>query len=204
MAGEPDVRNRIVEAATDRFLRLGFSRVTMDEIASGLGMSKKTLYQHFPGKDTLLQEVMRKRMREIETGSEAILRDGSLDFVEKLKNLMTFVAVQLSRVGQVFMLDLQKNAPEVWREVESFRRRRSTSLFGDLVGEGIRKGMFRADLDPQLLTLLYVNAIQGIINPDVLSQLPMSASQAFESIFKVIYEGILTDKARARYTARQR
>ena len=204
MAGENEVRGRILEAATEQFLRFGFTRVTMDEIASGLGMSKKTLYQHFPGKETLLQEVMRRKMREIEAGYEGILRDDGLDFVEKLKNLMSFMAVQFSRVGQVFLQDLQKNAPEVWREVETFRGRRASSLFGNLVSEGIQKGMFRADVDQHLLTLLYVSAIQGIINPDALSQLPLSASQAFENIIKIIYEGILTDKARARYVARQR
>ncbi len=204
MTGENEIRNRILEAATEQFLRFGFTRVTMDEVASGLGMSKKTLYQHFPGKEALLREVMRRRMREIEAGYEGILRDDSLDFVEKLKDLMSFMAVQFSRVGQVFLQDLQKNAPEVWREVETFRGRRASSLFGNLVNEGIQKGMFRADVDQHLLTLLYVSAIQGIINPDALSQLPLSASQAFENIIKIIYEGILTDKARAKYVARQR
>jgi len=204
VTGENEIRNRILEAATEQFLRFGFTRVTMDEVASGLGMSKKTLYQHFPGKEALLREVMRRRMREIEAGYEGILRDDSLDFVEKLKDLMSFMAVQFSRVGQVFLQDLQKNAPEVWREVETFRGRRASSLFGNLVNEGIQKGMFRADVDQHLLTLLYVSAIQGIINPDALSQLPLSASQAFENIIKIIYEGILTDKARAKYVARQR
>lgn len=49
--------------------------------------------------------------------------------------------------------------------------------------------------------LMYSNAIQNILNPEVLSQYPFSASDAFETIIKIIFEGILTDEGRAKYLA---
>jgi len=47
---DAEVRNRILTEARGLFFRYGFSRVTMDEAAETLGMSKKTLYRHFPSK----------------------------------------------------------------------------------------------------------------------------------------------------------
>jgi AcrR family transcriptional regulator len=203
MPGDFETRNRILEAAREQFFHLGFTKVTMDEIASGLGMSKKTLYRFFSGKDELLREVVELNRGEIERGLDEILQDKSLSFVERLKRLMAFLAMRLSRIGAPFMQDLHRNAPELWKEIETFRRRKATSVFGDLIDEGIQKGVFRGDVDRQLLTLMYVNLIQGIIHAEVLSQLPLSASQAFEAIIKVLFEGILTDDFRATYTASQ-
>ncbi len=50
MAGALEVQNRILEVAGSQFFSLGFTKVTMDEIAHELGLSKRTLYQYFPGK----------------------------------------------------------------------------------------------------------------------------------------------------------
>ena len=53
-----DAQIRILEVARNQFFSLGFAKVTMDEIAEELGMSKRTLYQHFPGKKALLRKVL--------------------------------------------------------------------------------------------------------------------------------------------------
>ena len=55
------VRDRIVATAERIFLRSGFSRVLMDDLARELGMSKKTLYSHFASKEELLRAVLVQR-----------------------------------------------------------------------------------------------------------------------------------------------
>jgi len=47
-------RRRILAGARRHFFANGFRRVTMDDLAAELGMSKKTLYAHFPSKQHLL------------------------------------------------------------------------------------------------------------------------------------------------------
>ena len=56
---EGATRARILAAAREHFFAHGFRRVTMDDLAQELGMSKKTLYAHFPSKTALL-EAMRE------------------------------------------------------------------------------------------------------------------------------------------------
>ena len=79
-----DPRQRILLAAREHFFAYGYSALTMDGLAAELGMSKKTLYKYFPSKDSLLQEIMSRRTGEIEEGVDRILREESLDFVEKV------------------------------------------------------------------------------------------------------------------------
>jgi len=199
MASGTDIKQRILEKALDQFLQFGFTKVTMDELAAELGMSKKTLYKWFPTKESLLQAVVEMKHEEIQNGIDGILLNEGMDFVEKLKRYMAFLGEQLSKYRAPFMRDIQRNAPEIWKQMEDFRREKVLSDFGKLLDEGVQKQVLRGDCDQQLVILMYLSSIQGLINPEVLSQLSFSATEVFETITKVLFEGILTDKARAKY-----
>ena len=54
-------RKRILQAAYGLFRKQGFNRVTMDEIASAAGLTKRTLYHHFESKDRLLADVLEEQ-----------------------------------------------------------------------------------------------------------------------------------------------
>src|SRR5277367_4809462 len=55
---------RLVQAARRHFLATGFRRVTMDDLADELGMSKKTLYACFPSKTDLVRAVILEKFAE--------------------------------------------------------------------------------------------------------------------------------------------
>lgn len=58
------LRQRIVAIATDAFTKNGIRSVTMDEIASEVGISKRTLYETFEDKEELLVECVRNKEEE--------------------------------------------------------------------------------------------------------------------------------------------
>src|SRR5262249_36489071 len=80
-------RQRIIRAAREHFLAHGFHRVTMDDLADGLGMSKKTIYSHFPSKTALLEAVLQDKFRQVEADLEAITSECSVDFSAGLHRL---------------------------------------------------------------------------------------------------------------------
>lgn len=57
-AGEPDTRQRILEAAAEVFTKSGYSRATTKNIAKAAGVSEVTLFRHFSTKEELLQAAM--------------------------------------------------------------------------------------------------------------------------------------------------
>jgi len=195
---------RVLGAARERFFRAGFSKVTTEEIASDLGISKKTLYRAFPSKHALLRGVMEMTMKETSSHVRSLINDDSMGFVEKLRVLLTFLGAFLSGFRKPFLQDIQKNAPELWGEIERFRQEQILANFGMLLKEGAQKGAFRKDISPQLLVPMFINLVQTMINPEFLAGLPFSASDVFESIIRVSLEGILTDKARVRYRLAQK
>ena len=202
MSNDFGTRNRILNRARDQFFRQGFTRVTMDDMAREIGVSKKTIYKHFPSKYEILRELLKLKMKEVESGVNRIVNLGSKDIVGTLNQMYTFVALQLSEFGQLFIRDMERNAPDIWKEVDERRTRTVLKTFGHLFNEGMRKGAIKSNLDPQLLILIHTTLIQRIMNPEILSQLPLTAAQTLDTLREVVFEGILTDKARVEHNAR--
>ncbi len=198
------MRERILAAARERFFRDGFAKTTTEEIASDLGISKKTLFREFRTKRSLLRGVIESRMKEIEGNVRRILDDRTMDFVEKLKAFLTFMGRQLSRFGDTFLRDVHRNAPDIWERIEKFRRKQIETNVWKLFVEGTRMGAIRGDIPPQILVLMHANLVQSMINPEVLSQVPFSVTDVFETIHRVVLEGILTAKGRARFSRRDK
>jgi AcrR family transcriptional regulator len=194
---------RILEAARRQFLQFGFSPVTMEEIASSLAISKATLYKYFSSKEQLLREIVFGLLGEIEAGVEAVVQDEKTDFVEKLRRLLSFIGIKLAGIGGLLTLDIQRNAPEIWKEVDGFRRDRILSKLKGIIQEGMETGVFRADFDQDLLVLIYVALIQNIMNPATLVQFSLSFVEGFEMIIKIVLEGILAEKGRTRYLSKE-
>ena len=73
-------RQRIVDAARTHFFSHGFRSVTMDDLAEELGISKKTLYAHFPGKFDLLEAVLADKLAGVEATLKQVTRAHPHDF----------------------------------------------------------------------------------------------------------------------------
>lgn len=195
------LRTRIVDEAGELFLARGFVGVTADEIASRLGISKATLYKAFPGKEAVLREVVRGHMAEIQTGVEDLIADRSLGFVEKMVALLSFLSARLSRFGPILVRDLRRSVPGLWREIEDFRRDKIVKNFKVILEDGRREGCFRTDVDTGLLLAMFLDLVQQFVNPDAILRTGRSPAETFGSVFKVFFQGILTDRGRESFSA---
>ena len=79
---------RIVDAARVHFFNHGFRSVTMDDLAEELGISKKTLYAHFPGKFDLLEAVLADKLAGVEAKLKEVTRAHRHDFPATLQALL--------------------------------------------------------------------------------------------------------------------
>ncbi|RPI05854.1 MAG: TetR/AcrR family transcriptional regulator [Ignavibacteriae bacterium] len=189
---------RIMEAAADRFMDAGLYKVTMDEIASDLRVSKKTIYKSFPSKEILLRSIVQSMMHRVEGEIQSII-SSEKPFEEKLSSILALVGTIVGKLSHPFMRDIQRFAPGLWKEIETFRREKIFSKIFQMLRQARKEGVFREDLNIDLFYLVLTTAMQGIMNPLVLSQQPFSAEEAFKGIFRILYEGALTDDARKRF-----
>jgi len=195
MAAHSDPRQRIVALASEKFFTFGFARVTMDEIASELGMSKKTLYKYFAGKEQLLQTVIETFYADIEAELARILQDPDLEYTERLHRFVAVIGDKLTRV-RAPQLDLQRSAPAVWQRVETLRQEVILQPLADLLRAGIDCGILRNDLHPEVVLRMVVTSLEALGSSDLLVAYPLSVSDLFQTVVTVVLEGMLTETAR--------
>lgn len=199
MKNDIEIKQRILSKAEEMFFCFGYSKVTMEEIAAELGISKKTLYKHFSNKEHVFKEHMNSIKCEVDSFVETLISDKKMEFIEKLKRFMNFIAKQGSKLEGPMVRDLMKSHPEFWRDIEEFRNKKAHSNLSRLIEQGMKSGIFRKDVNTDVVVLAYVNAIHSLINPDVLARLPISADQVFKEVVKILFEGIFTNEGRKKY-----
>ena len=134
-------RQRIVDAARAHFFSHGFRSVTMDDLAEELGISKKTLYAHFPGKIELLEAVLADKFAGVEAKLKEVARAHPQDFPATLHALLANTQRELDEIKPPFVRDMRQKAPHVFKVVERRRAALIERFFGRLFIEGQRAGM---------------------------------------------------------------
>ncbi|HOI29239.1 MAG TPA: TetR/AcrR family transcriptional regulator [Melioribacteraceae bacterium] len=199
MAYDIEVKQRILTKAEEMFFQFGFTKVTMEEIASLLSISKKTLYKHFNNKEHILKEIVQNKKCEIETFVDKLVADNSIDFVEKLNKFLSFITSHFSKLSHPNFQDLVKSHPDIWNDIQAFRRKNAYLCFSKLINQGKESGVFRNDFNSDVAVQLYFSAIHGMLNLESLARLPVTANEAYTDIVKILFEGIFSDKGREKY-----
>src|ERR1700739_3282788 len=168
------VRKRIVDAARAHFLSHGFRSVTMDDLAAELGVSKKTIYAHFPGKFDLLEAVLADKFISVEGTLKKVTRAHPSDFTATLHELLAGTQRELDEIKPPFVRDMRQKAPHVFKIVERRRAALIERFFGKLFIEGQRTGMVRKDVPAKFIIEILLAMVQGIMNPPKMEELGMT------------------------------
>lgn len=199
MVMKTETEIRILEKAKELFEQFGYSKVTMEEIALSLAISKKTLYKNFSNKDHILKEIILKQKCEAGDFIEKLIVDDSIDFVTKLKRLMNYMAQLSEKMQNPMIQDLHKINHNMWLEIQDFRKNKAIKNFSELLKNGIDDGVFRDDIDPQVLVPAYLAAVHSVSNPSFLSNIPLTAEQVYREVAKLFFEGLFTKEGRKKY-----
>lgn len=200
----PEDRARILDTARRAFLAHGFDGTTMDELAGELGMSKKTLYRSFSGKEALADALVSAKMAAVTSGIDSIMTDPGLGFSARTRRVLDHVMTELSSVTPVFLRDLQRSMPHIYRRIENVRRNVVPELWGRLIREGKAGGLVRDDVDPVFTAELMLHAVQGVLHPGTLDRLRLTPHQAFAKTTSLLLGGMLTAAGRRDHEKSER
>ena len=187
---------RIVTAARAHFFAHGFRRVTMDDLAEELGMSKKTLYASFPSKAALLQAVLMEKFRNVESDLDAIMAQRSDDTLTELQRFLACMQQHAEEIQPPFVRDIRREAPELFQVIEKRRREMIQRYFGKIFAEGRKAGLVRKDIPVKLIIEILLGAVQAIMNPPKMDELGLDPKTGYSSIVSVILDGVILKKGR--------
>ncbi len=196
-AESPDAR--ILETARRHLFAYGYNALTMDDLAHELGISKKTLYLHFPGKDAIISLIIEGIGRTIRAEMEAVLNDPALNFAQKLRGVVDAVAPRLAQANPAMLRELQRYAPRIYQKIDELRQKNIPYVFGRLFRAGIVEGAVRADLDPDFAAQFWLQAMRGLTHPDTLATTHLTPRQTLEKALEFFTGGLLTAGGRKDY-----
>jgi AcrR family transcriptional regulator len=195
----PAIRARILDVARGHLLTYGYSTLLMDDLARELGMSKKTIYVHFPGKDAIIGAIIDEIERAIRERMDAILADRRLNFTQKLSGVIDVVGSTLTKVGPGMLHDLQRYAPQLYQKIDDVRQRNVPYVFGRLIRAGQAEGKVRSELDPDFAVQFWLQAVRGLLHPDVLERTQLTPRQTLEKAVRLFFGGLLTSAGHKDY-----
>jgi AcrR family transcriptional regulator len=198
--GVPDAEKRrmIMDRTRSIFFERGVSALTMEEIASLQGISKKTLYRFFPNKDALILTVVEDRVKAIAAEATRLEQDTNIPWLDRIGGIFKVVGTQISAISETTVRDIYYNKPEMWERIDKFRQEHVFGIVTRLLEEGRKKGFIRKDVDGRLVPLLFVSAISAVLTPSQMLKLPFPPAMLFDSFIRILFGGILTDSARRK------
>jgi AcrR family transcriptional regulator len=187
-------RDKIIEYCSVKFLKDGFYYVTVDQIASELRMSKKTIYKYFSTKDELVEAVAIKMMEDVSTRIEEIITSEN-DSLTKALMLFEVMAGVVVRFSENWLKDLQIHTPKLWKKIDEFRTKRAFTALGSIIKQGQSEGII-IDKPAELIIHIFVNTVRSVVHPDFLYHQKFNYKEAFIHSFEILFNGILTPKGR--------
>lgn len=196
-AASGKARERIVSTARGHFLAHGFRNVTMDDLATELGMSKKTFYAHFDSKLALVEAVLDHKISQVEMDLERVMAQPAISFREALKQLLACMQKHTGEIQPPFLRDMRRDAIELFNVVEKRRAALIQRVFSKLFMEGRKAGMVREDVPVKMIIEVLLAATSAIMNPAKLDDLKLTPRQGYSAILEIVLGGALTSKGRS-------
>jgi AcrR family transcriptional regulator len=196
---DPAVRGRVLQAARAQLLNVGFGPLNMGELATELGMSKKTLYLYFESKEALVRAIIDDLGEEVRSTALQLLNDPQLAFSVKVRRFIAGMIERISRLSPAALRDVQRRAPELYHRLEEMRAQNISLIFGQFIAQGQRAGLVREDVQSTVAVEFLLRGIQGTLAPEALRRLELPPSEVFENVMNLFFGGLLTTAGRKDY-----
>ncbi len=188
-----EIQERIKLKADELFRRYGIRSVTMDEIATQLGMSKKTIYQYYADKDQLVDAVA---VDEINYSQECCLKDSSTaaNAIEEIFKVMEFVEVMFRNMNPSMLHDLEKYHPAGYRKFLEHKNKFLYEMVRKNIERGIKEELYRPELDIEIMARYRLESMMLAFNTSLFPSSKFNLVKLHNEILEHFLYGLATLK----------
>lgn len=184
-------RSAVIEVAQKEFMTNGIKAVKMDNIASSLNMSKRTIYELFETKELLLEECIVKFQKEKEKKMASITKAAKGDLLKVLVGAFKYQVEIIPKVNAVFYDELSYY-PNLVTRLENNNNEHDSQLLA-FFHEGVKQGIFRDTINYNLIIESFRNQLKSIVTNKLYNKYPLM--DMFNSLTMVLFRGLVTEKA---------
>ena len=155
--------SQIVVDALDLFMKFGIKSLTMEDVARKMGMSKKTLYQFVNDKKDLVNKGMLLCLEEEQFVLNQITINSD-NAIDELIGFTRFVNSRLRDLHASVIYDIKKYHSDSWAMMQDHKQNFVRNSILENTKRGIKEGLYRENLDPEIITSLYMLMMDGFFN----------------------------------------
>jgi len=185
-------KREIITQAAAIYLKYGIKSVTMDEMARQLGISKKTLYTFVADKNELIEQcVLLDQQDEVCKISE--IHQENENAIDEILAISRVVSSELKKVHPSIIFDLARYHPKALNIINTHKRNFIKSRVLDNLRRGIEQGLYRSDLNIEVIATLYQATIDHIMLGDLFPGSQIGHDLIYKEFFRYHIKGIASE-----------
>ena len=194
-----EIGERIVQKALELFMRYGIRSISMDEIASQLGISKKTIYHSYKDKDALVDGVLDIKMNRMECDCFSIRKDSENAVHEMFLGLDIMEEV-FAGFNPSFLFDLEKYHPKEFKKFTEHHNAYLYETIKDNLEKGMAEGNYRPEIDVDIIAKYRIGSMFLIFNMNYFPHGSYPLSRLSIEITDNYLHGLVTPKGKELIT----
>ncbi len=187
-----DVENRIIEVAQDIFMKYGFRKSTMDEIAAAAGKGKSTLYHYFKSKEDVFAAVIEKESNTMFRELNKIIT-ANIDCKSKLKKYITTRMSLIDELANLYSA-IKSDYLNHFNFIQKYRKKYDeyeVLFIEQILQDGINKKEFNiSENDTKIYAYGIATALKGIEIPFFLEDRYSKINSRLDSMLNILIYGL--------------
>jgi AcrR family transcriptional regulator len=188
------IKTKYIQKAIQIFKQEGL-KLSLDDLAVKMSISKKTLYNHFCSKEDLHSACMRSMFSELNQKMD-VLTDPTMNAIECFREGFKGLKAVFIQLSPLFIHDMQRLYPDMVysshaSDIDFFKQRMMANI-----EKGIGEGIYNRQLDVSFISQYISHSVFGFYFHSVLSNNDFSTSNYFETVLEYHLKGLVTEKGR--------
>jgi len=190
-----EMYDRILTKSHELFLKYGIRSVSMDEIASQLGISKKTIYHSFADKNALVAGVIDIEIDRTQRDC-AYHRSACLDAVHEIFLAMDMVQAMLSSINPNLLYDLEKYHPQAFNKFKEHHNQFLYHVLKNNLERGIEEKVYRSGINTDILAKYRLGSMFLVFNNDYFTHGKYLLNEIVVVMTDNFLHGLVTEKGK--------
>ena len=188
-----EIKERIKQKADELFRNYGIKSVTMDEIATRLGVSKKTIYHSFADKDQLVDEVV----GDLLTYNQSCCnkdRAKALNAIHEVFLAMEMMQQMLENMNSAILYDIERNHPATFQKFLQHKNKFLMQVIKENIERGKKEELYREDVNTEVIARIRIETMFIPFNPEIFPKNKFNLLELEQQLIEHFLFGVATIK----------
>ena len=187
-----DTRERIIQECNKMLVSVGPSSMTMDDVARACGISKRTLYETFPDKRTLIEECVNRQHQTKNAEVKAIFETADNCF-EAMYAVYKRARAMYASTSVAFISDIKRLYPDIFNQ-HMENEKVTVDGLASILRKAQDEGLVIKRINPEIAAYLFVVSIRELHENANFSKYGFSSADMFDHVFVSFLRGVATIK----------